>query len=255
MLIKADERVPIARLLQFLEHGERLAHDCAKDQARLAPEAGVRRFLLAQARQEYAHAVIFQGAIAWLAPRHVGACPLLPPLERYRSLLEEALRKGRLGETFMAEQIILEGLGEAILSRIEEGLTKRQAPFARLRRILLHQEEAHHDFGRRMLDRGFAAESESTDTLRRRAQDYLALTDAMVRGVADLFDSIDEDPGLYASRARSYLPDWLMGTRSGLEAMGYRHEANIGPAPCLVPLAFLLVAKKGSDARRQGSEE
>jgi hypothetical protein len=33
MLIGHDERVPIARLLTFLEHGERMAHDCAKAQA------------------------------------------------------------------------------------------------------------------------------------------------------------------------------------------------------------------------------
>jgi hypothetical protein len=209
MLIKADERVPIARLLQFLERGERLAHDCAKAQARLAPEEGMRRFLLGQARQEYSHALVFQGAIAWLAPRHVGAGSLLPSLEQYRALLEEALRKGDLNETFLAEQVILEGLGEAILSRMEEGLVTRRAPFARLRRILLHQEEAHHDFGRRMLDRAFAAGRETPDALRRRARDYLAVTDAMVRSVADLFESIDEDPTLYASRARGNLPDWL----------------------------------------------
>lgn len=35
MIVRPDERVPIARLLQFLEHGERLAHDCASAQARL----------------------------------------------------------------------------------------------------------------------------------------------------------------------------------------------------------------------------
>lgn len=34
----------------------------------------------------------------------------------------------------LAEQIILEGLGEAILMRIEQGLKRRQAPFGRLRR-------------------------------------------------------------------------------------------------------------------------
>ncbi len=210
MFVRADERVPIARLLQFLERGERLAHDCARAQAALAPEEGMRRFLLGQARQEYYHAVVFQGAIAWLAPRHVGASPLLSPLERYRALLEEALDNGNLAETLLAEQIILEGLGEAILARIEEGLVKRQAPFARLRRILLHQEEAHHDFGRRTLDRTLAAETESVEALRLRAQEYLALTDAMVAGVADLFESIDEDPSLYASRARRNLPDWVV---------------------------------------------
>jgi len=209
MLVRSDERGPIARLLTFLEYGERLAHDCALAQAELAPEGGMRRFLASQARQESAHAWVFQGAIAWLAPRHLGDSPFLPALEQYRTLLEDALRRRDFAETLMAEQLILEGLGEAILARIEEGLAKRNAPFGNLRRILLQQEEAHHDFGRRMLDRAFAAGTTSPDHLRIRAQEYLALTDAMVSTLGDLFDSIDEDPQFYLERAKGYLPAWL----------------------------------------------
>ncbi len=209
MLVRPDERVPIARLLTFLEYGERLAHDCAKAQAALAPEKGQRQFLAAQARQEAAHAWVFQGAIAWLAPRHLGDSPFLPALEQYRTLLDDALDRRDLAETLMAEQIILEGLGEAILARIEEGLAKRSAPFGRLRRILLLQEEAHHDFGRRMLDRAVTTGVASPDRLRARAQEYLALTDHMVATLGDLFESIDEDPQLYLAKAKSYLPVWL----------------------------------------------
>ncbi len=209
MLVRPDERAPIARLLTFLEYGERLAHDCALAQAALAPDRGMQRFLASQARQELAHAWVFQGAIAWLAPRHLGGSPFLPALEQYRALLEDALRRRDFAETLMAEQLILEGLGEAILARIEEGLAKRNAPFGHVRRILLLQEEAHHDFGRRMLDRAFAAGTTSPDQLRARAQEYLALTDGMVSTLGDLFDSIDEDPRLYMERARGYLPAWL----------------------------------------------
>ena len=209
MLVRPDERVPIARLLTFLEYGEHLARDCARAQAALAPEQGMQRFLLSQARQEAAHAWVFQGAIAWLAPKHLGDSPCLPALEQYRTLLEDALQRRDFPETLMAEQIILEGLGEAILARIEEGLAKRSAPFGHLRRVLLHQEEAHHDFGRRMLDRAFAAGATSPEYLQGRAQEYLALTDCMVSTLGDLFESIDEDPQLYMERAKSYLPDWL----------------------------------------------
>jgi hypothetical protein len=169
----------------------------------------MQRFLLSQARQEAAHAWVFQGAIAWLAPKHLGDSPCLPALEQYRTLLEDALQRRDFPETLMAEQIILEGLGEAILARIEEGLAKRSAPFGHLRRVLLHQEEAHHDFGRRMLDRAFAAGATSPEYLQGRAQEYLALTDCMVSTLGDLFESIDEDPQLYMERAKSYLPEWL----------------------------------------------
>ena len=81
MVIHPHEKIPIARLLTFLAHGEQLANECAKAQAALALDSGSRRFLLSQARQEAAHAVVFQGAIAWLAPRHLGDAPFLPALE------------------------------------------------------------------------------------------------------------------------------------------------------------------------------
>ena len=209
MLVRPDEKAPIARLLTFLEHGERLANECAKAQAALAQDFGSRRFLLSQARQEAAHALVFQGAIAWLAPRHLGDTPFLPALEEYRKLLDDALVRQDLLETFLAEQVILEGLGEAILTRIEEGLAKRAAPFGRLRRILLQQEEAHHGFGRRMLERAMAEGRIDAETLRRRAQDYLALTDQMVLTLSDLFESIAEDPTAWANDVRKFLPEWL----------------------------------------------
>ena len=229
MLVYPNERVPIARLLRFLEHGERLAHDCAQAQAALAPEPRMRRFLQRQARQEAYHAVVFQGAIAWLTPRHLGTCPLLPPLERYRALLEAAIRERNFAETLMAEQIILEGLGEAILTRIEYGLAKRKAAFGRLRRILLNQEEAHHAFGRRALDRAVAEGRTSLEALRPRAQEYLALTDAMVATLSDLFESIDEDPSAYAAEAKGYLPTWLTSTES-CQPSAIRHQGFLDPA-------------------------
>jgi hypothetical protein len=209
MLVRPDEKVPIARLLTFLEHGERMANACAKAQAALAQDSGARRFLLSQARQESAHAVVFQGAIAWLAPRHLGDVPFLPALEEYRELLDNSLARRDLIETFLAEQVILEGLGEAILTRIEEGLDKRSAPFGRLRRILLQQEEAHHGFGRRQLERAIERGETDREALRGRAQRYLALTDAMVLTLCDLFDSIHEDANAWAKDVRKFLPEWL----------------------------------------------
>jgi len=212
VLVSADEKVPIARLLTFLEHGERLAGECAKAQAALAPESGSCRFLLSQARQEAAHAMVFQGAIAWLAPKPLGEAPFLPALEEYRRILNDALGREDLLETLLAEQVILEGLGKAILTRIEEGLAKRAALFARLRRILLQQEESHHGFGRRMIERAMADGRIDAETLCRRAQEYLSLTDRMMLPLSDLFEAMAEDPSAYANDARAVLPEWVFET-------------------------------------------
>ena len=210
MLIRPHEHVPIARLLTFLQHGEELAHDCARRQAQLAADQSRRRFLKSQARQEAMHAIVFQSAIAWLAPRHLGDAPFLPALEEYRRLLDDALERGDFYETILAEQVILEGLGEAILMRIEEGLARRQAPLERLRRILLRQEEAHHQFGRRLLERAMAAGELDRESLQSRAQLYLGFTDAMVLTLSDLFDSIQEDAAAWAGDVRNFLPRWLL---------------------------------------------
>lgn len=209
MLVLPGEKVPIARLLTFLEHGERMAQDCAARQAALMTDKKASRFLRSQARQESMHAYVFQSAIAWLAPRHLGDVPVLPALEAYREKLDEALTRGDLYETMLAEQIILEGLGEAILHRIEAGLAKRHAPFGRLRRILLHQEEAHHAFGERMIERAVVAGQIDRADLRTKSHEYLALTQAMVLALADLFDTIDEDPAVWVDDVRQYLPGWL----------------------------------------------
>lgn len=208
MLVGPDERVPIARLLTFLEHGERMAHECAKAQASLSEDSGARRFLLSQAKQEAMHARVFQGAVAWLAPKHLRDTPFLPALEEYRKMLDDALARRDLMETFLAEQVILEGLGEAILTRIEQGLKKRAAPFGRLRRILLHQEETHHGFGRRQLECAINRGETDVKALGQQAQRYLALTDAMVLTLCDLFESIDEDATAWAQDVRTFLPDW-----------------------------------------------
>lgn len=209
MLVRPDEKVPIARLLTFLEYGERMAQCCAAKQALITDDPRAARFLSGQARQERMHAYVFRGAIVWLAPRHLGTAPYLQALEEYRRKLDEALTRRDLDETFLAEQIILEGLGEAILHRIEAGLAKREAPWGKLRRILLHQEEAHHAFGERMIVRAFEIGRTDAGELSRKAQEYLALTRKMVLTLVDLFETIDENPMEWASDVHAYLPDWL----------------------------------------------
>lgn len=95
------------------------------------------------------------------------------------------------------------------MSRIDAGLTKRNAPFGRLRRVLLHQEEAHHAFGCRQLERLVAEGRVSRDRLRARAPEYLGLTEAMVTTLSDVFASIREDAGAWASDVPRFMPDWL----------------------------------------------
>jgi hypothetical protein len=60
-----------------------------------------------------------------------------------------------------------------------------------------------------MLERAMAEGRTDAETLRRRAQDHLALTDRMVLTLSDLFESITENPTAWAQDVRKFLPPWL----------------------------------------------
>ncbi|MDT7044045.1 hypothetical protein [Candidatus Nitronereus thalassa] len=210
MLVKPNERLPLAALLQFLELGERLAHSCATTQAALAPTSKIRDFLKRQARQEAMHATIFRTTRKWIAPRQPDGSNTLKPFEDYRSLLCDSLDRKQFLESILAEQVILESLGEAILHKIEIGLQKRHAPFQRLRRMLLAQEAAHHGFGNHVLQRAVADHEITKEQLQEQAIPYLLLSQSMIMELHALFQEIDEDPQEFLDLQQQHLPPWLV---------------------------------------------
>ncbi|GJL64305.1 MAG: hypothetical protein NPIRA04_29590 [Nitrospirales bacterium] len=213
MLLQTNERLPLARLLQFIEQGERIAQACARAQSAFAPDLGTNRFFKEQARQEGLHAYTFQAAISWMAPRHLGPSPFTKPFAHYQRLIESALRRGDLYETILAEQVILEGLGNVTLKKLEIGLLKRQAPFQRLRRMFLQQEEAHHGFGNRVLKRAMERQDITEHDLHERAQMYLRLAESMILAGQALLVEMTEDPHWYLSEFHKTLPDWVHHSR------------------------------------------
>jgi hypothetical protein len=212
MLVKPEERQPMAALLYFLELGERLAHEVASTQATMAPTSKMRRFLESQARQEAFHATLFRTFRSLIAPCLGHPQIANEPFEEYRAMMIAALRRKDFYESILAEQVILESLGEAILHKLEAGLQKRRAPFRRLRSILLHQEAAHHGFGERVLEQAMASKVLSKQELQEIALPYLALSQAMVMNLQTQFQEIDEDPGEFLSIQQTFFPDWLHST-------------------------------------------
>ena len=225
MLVNHQERRPIVELLYFLEIGERLAHKCAAAQAAMAPTSKMRQFLEGQAKQEALHATIFQTAGRWIAPRYRNRPSTLQPFEEYTTLLIDTLKRKDFYESILAEQVILESLGEAILSKIEDGLQNRNAPFRRLRKILLYQEAAHHGFGERVLEQAMANDILTKKELDEKAVPYLELSRAMVLGLKDLFEEIEEDPREYLAIQQQYLPPWLVTTTQ--DAYAVHHHPSL----------------------------
>ncbi|MDR4493246.1 MAG: ferritin-like domain-containing protein [Nitrospirales bacterium] len=230
-VIKSGEHVHLAQLLQFLDLGEQLAHDCANAQVDLASDYRLKAFLAGQAKQEGRHAMAFQLAIRWLSPRAVTSPLVFPHMNQYRRLIMAAVERGDFAETLLGEQIILEGLGEAILRRMEAGLARRKAPFGRLRRMLLHQEEAHHSFGLRTLERMIAADMISIEGLKKAASPYVELGKSMLFAAQDAFQAIKEDPQNYWDDFQIGLPDWLQAhhRKPNLLRSTLKESRNIQP--------------------------
>jgi hypothetical protein len=149
MQLAPQERKQLGRLLGALIAGQDLARDCARAQAELARDPTMRRFFLAQARQERFHGGVFRAFALSLS----GAADFLNsrPLARYRRLVEDAVARGDLGETLLAQQVILDGLGEVVLTHLDRGMGERGMGVMGLRRLVLHQEQAHHSFGLRAI--------------------------------------------------------------------------------------------------------
>lgn len=208
MLIALDERARIARLFRFLILGERLAQDCARNQARLATHVASRRFFTAQSRQEAFHVVVLDGAVRWLSPRGDQSNVALEPMEEYRRLIDEALQHRDLAETVLAQQVILEGLGEFIFERISTGISERGLGFRRIKRLLQAQELAHHRFGMRYMEKLESPES----TLKARGEDYMGLALKMLDELHDLLEYFDEDPALYVAGLYQNTPPWAIAS-------------------------------------------
>ena len=209
MLLAADYRKQSARLFSFLALGEQLSRDCARKQAKLTNDKAMRRFLLRQARQEAFHKRLFEGAVLYLAHRGIRRPPSLLPLTRYRQLIERALHEGDLAETLLAQQVLMEGLGEVLLGRIDQGIADREMGLERLRRLILAQEHAHHAFGLRRIERYIVPQNPTHIRLEQRTQEYLGLIEQIFTELSEFFEFFDEDPQAYMSSVCADLPESL----------------------------------------------
>ncbi len=211
MRLLPNESKQVARLLEVLITGEQLARDCARAQAELTHDRLMRRFFLSQVRQESFHVGVFHAFLLPLSTKGAGGSSNSLALARYRRLIEGALARGDLGETLLAQQVILEGLGEVVLTRLDGGMAKRKMGIERLRRLVLSQEQAHHGFGLSRLEQMITSGHNSRERLREQAQEYLVISDSLLAELGEVFEIFDEDPVAYASETRRLLPHWLGG--------------------------------------------
>jgi hypothetical protein len=202
----ADRRRALGHFLRHLALGEKVAHAAAIAQAAIADNPHPRRFFHAQARQEAMHRRVFDtAAIALGAP----ALRLAPdPYAQFSALIARAVARGLLLETVVATQVVLEALGEALLSRLEAGLARHRATFPDLRRRILGQEIAHHAFGMQWVAREVAAHRVDVASLQAVAAPYVAQGDAMIVAGANAIAHFALTPAQIGADFRARLPSW-----------------------------------------------
>ena len=203
MNIASDEKKHIARLLNFLLSGEKVAHCCSARQASLCGDGAMKRFLVNQSRQEKFHAMTFQSAILWLAPKGV-SIPAQKQMQQYESILLQATENDELLDSIVGLQVILEGMGDIVLSHFDTGIKQRDIGFQKIRRAILAQEDSHHEFGINYLNMNSKPASNSSQI-----SNYLSLINEMLDSVQGLFDYFNEDINQYRSEFDYILPKWV----------------------------------------------
>ena len=207
MNIAPDEKIQIARFLNFLLSGEKTAHRCAKKQARLCADTQLQHFLKNQARQERFHALTFQSAVLWLAPKGV-SCPASGHMLQYESLLSDAIENHDLPASIFGLQVILEGMGDIILERLNHGINQRGIGYQKIRKAIIAQEDTHHKTGLSYLENNF---EDTTMSLQYRhlINDYLFLIDEIFFSLRGLLDYFESDISEYINSFNQNIPYWV----------------------------------------------
>lgn len=130
-------------------------------------------------------------------------------MQTYERRVDAALARGDAAECLMANQIVLEALGEVELEKLDAGIERRGLGFRRLRAIMLAQEQAHHATGEAALEALIESELATRGALRRRATGYLELIDAMLVETAPLFEYFNQDVAVHRRRFQELLPAWI----------------------------------------------
>ncbi|MBC7945348.1 MAG: hypothetical protein H7X91_08825 [Burkholderiales bacterium] len=91
-------------------------------------------------------------------------------LRRYAERIEADLAEREFTRSLVGMQVVFEGLRAVVLRKLDIGLSEHGQCFAPLRLLLLRQEDAHHEFGVRSLQRlvGSAEECAGLRTALRR---------------------------------------------------------------------------------------
>ena len=208
-MISAEDKPQMARLFQFIARGEQIASTCAIQQSKLATPPTMRRFFITQARQERQHAFLFQYGAKWLMPKKSYTAQAIKSFDSFEKKLSTALKKNHLTESIIAQQIILEGLGEITLEKISASMENRGLGLRRIRNMILKQERAHHHFGSKQVQTLLKNPDININILRQHCNEYLQIVQELLYEEQSLFEYFNQNTSLYFEHIIQELPPTL----------------------------------------------
>lgn len=206
MLLLKYRASRIAELFALLEQGERIAHDAAQQQARLAILQGMPQyagFFRQQARHENFHAYVFHKASRWLNSKHHHKPN--PQLAKIQDAIVASLESRHLGESVLGVQIVLESIGNRVLNGIDCRMRQHRLGLNTIRKTILAQETAHHQFGHENLSTLIQRQAWQDAKINRLGSQYQELVYDLFNATAGLFESLDADIEVYKAGIRAEL--------------------------------------------------
>ena len=189
-LVENEMSLPLCELLLVMADGEIIARDCARRQSRASGDPRSARFLKAQARHEHFHGLLFRRVAAWLEPNLSATKVRSAGLTEYGRRLESAISAGDWTDVLVGQQIVLENLGDLVLSELDDEVKQRGGGFQRLRSLILRQEQAHHNFGLKLLSGQLADDRIDQADIQTIAREYIDLADQVLVDVEPLLDAM-----------------------------------------------------------------
>lgn len=203
-LTHSAQRTALAEVLGLLTAGERLAAQTARTQQGLTADPATIRFFASQTRHEAMHARVFATGQRALQPLSTPGSD--SEFANFASELARSLASGTLSASVAGCQVVLEGLGEALLGELDEGIRLRGLGLSRLRRIILEQERTHHGFGVALLEQSTRAGIASTAVIRRTVAQYVQIAIDLLERNRRLFSAFDVAPASLQARFLATVP-------------------------------------------------
>lgn len=181
---------------------------CATAQVNIAEDKNMRRFFIAQARQERHHALVFSTATRWFQPKRFQHLPH-PGLSLFEDKLNHATQNNKLAESVVAQQLLFEGLGEITLEKVSQGIEDRGFGFQRLRKTILKQEKAHHQFGIRHYQKILNDPELDMKNLASQCKEYLEILQHVLENMQNVLQFYHQDAADFYTQLVYELPETL----------------------------------------------